>query len=298
MKKELDRPYIMIKDGFYPKAKELRGFFDDQFRNPLEVHEGRFVWDYWNVPRQYCHLRTPAYNYFPEEIYNPFHESLVHWGRENLGCHDISPTWLSCYPAGSFQNVHKDEPHGPLAFVFSLTVKPSLFQGGRTVIGHQRNPRVLSKGRREAPQAVEGALKTFTSVPPKFNRLVVFDPSFPHGVSETSRTKDPRRSRLVVHGWFVQPRPFWDGPLEAEEIQESLESYLKGVSSAKELKSVVGFISLRIRISKAGKVESSKTLVSTLSVKSASLWLNNSLKEIKFAPRNKGSVLTLPLMFS
>ncbi|MAV90810.1 MAG: hypothetical protein CL676_05270 [Bdellovibrionaceae bacterium] len=290
-------PTILVHDRFYPQVSELRDFFDQQFENPLEVHENRFVWDFWNVPGHYCHLRTPAYNYFPPEIYDPFHEYLVNWGRENLGCHDISPTWLSCYPEGSFQNIHRDAPHGPFAFVFSLTKSSSKFKGGRTVVGQKKVTRSMPLEKLELKKSVS-ELKDFTSVPPKFNRLVVFDPSYPHGVSETNGSKDPRESRLVVHGWFVQPRPFWEGPLNEDQVQEVLDSFLWKLSSAKEFKNVEGYVGFRIFIGKDGKVEKIKTLVSTLNSVDAQKWLLKASKDLKFSAHKEGSVLTLPLMFS
>ena len=50
-----------------------------------------------------------------------------------------------------------------------------------------------------------------TLVPPHFNQLTVFDPRLPHGVRTVEGTRDPRRSRLVLHGWFTQPAPFFQG---------------------------------------------------------------------------------------
>ena len=84
-------------DRFYPKAKTLRSVFDKRFEDPLSAHADRFVWDYWHVPNEYTNLRTPAYHYFPKAIYEPFHRYLVEYGRTQLGCHDVSPPWLSLY---------------------------------------------------------------------------------------------------------------------------------------------------------------------------------------------------------
>jgi Rps23 Pro-64 3,4-dihydroxylase Tpa1-like proline 4-hydroxylase len=39
-----------------------------------------------------------------------------------------------------------------------------------------------------------------TLVEPHFGQLTVFDPRFPHGVRPVHGTKDPQRSRLVLHG--------------------------------------------------------------------------------------------------
>ena len=48
-------------------------------------------------------------------------------------------------------------------------------------------------------------------MPPRFNQLLVFDPRLPHGVRPVEGTRDPRAARLVLHGWFTQPAPFFQG---------------------------------------------------------------------------------------
>jgi hypothetical protein len=112
---------VIIVDRFASEARALRSVFDARFAAPREAHGDRFVWDYWHVPDQYTALRTPAWTYFPRRLYAQFHNRLVAWGRAHLGCHDISPPWLSLYIEGCRQELHGDLPHGPWAFVFSLT---------------------------------------------------------------------------------------------------------------------------------------------------------------------------------
>jgi len=125
----------LIVDNFAPEAKPLRAVFDERFRKPRSTRGDRFVWDWWHVPGQYTHLRTPAWTYFPRALYQAFHRGLVAWGREVLGCHDISPPWLSCYVDGCRQELHGDLPHGPWAFVMSLTRwRGRRFSGGETVL--------------------------------------------------------------------------------------------------------------------------------------------------------------------
>jgi len=48
-------------------------------------------------------------------------------------------------------------------------------------------------------------------VQPQFNRLTVFDGRYPHGVRPVEGTRDPLKARLVLHGWFTEPTPFFDG---------------------------------------------------------------------------------------
>lgn len=50
-----------------------------------------------------------------------------------------------------------------------------------------------------------------TLVEPRFNRLIVFDGRYPHGVRMVEGTRDPVKARAVLHGWFTEPAPFFDG---------------------------------------------------------------------------------------
>lgn len=260
-------------DSFYSKARALRAVFDQRFANPLQSHPQRFQWDYWHVPGEYTLVRTPAYTYFPAKVYEPFHRYLVNWGREYLGCHDISPPWLSCYVDGCRQEPHQDVPHGPLAFVYSLTPwEHRKFRGGETFL---KSPKAL--------------------IAPKFNRLTVFNPAVVHGVRQVRGTHDPREGRLVVHGWFVNPRPFWVGPLQVEDVRIALEEEL-AANMASDLDLGEGFLSLRLHISPAGKVTALKTLVNTLqNATSADVRrLLRAVQDTRFRARRGRTRLTLP----
>lgn len=256
----------LIVDDFYPKAKSLRQTFDRKFHDPLNTASERFVWDFWHVPGEYTHLRTPAFHYFPKKDYEAFHRFLVRWGRENLGCHDISPPWLSCYIQGCRQNPHRDRPHGPLAFVFSLS--QGGFRGGQTFLK-----------------------KSKVKIAPKFNRLSLFNPDLVHGVTEVNGTMDPRRGRLVIHGWFVQPRPFWVGPLTVADVQEALAELRVPHQLGR------GFLSVRLGITSAGNVSDTHMLINTLSggQRAAVTHLLTTLKDLKFPQKRAYSRLTLPL---
>src|SRR6478672_2793958 len=177
---------VVIVDKFAPEGSELRETFDERFAEPRSTRGDRFVWDWWHVPGQYTALRTPAWTYFPKKTYEAFHRRLVAWGRATLGCHDISPPWLSCYVDGCRQELHGDLPHGPWAFVFSLT-RGRAFAGGQTLLLRDevldfwhdfRSTRGVEQG--ELVRAIE----------PKFGRLVAFDPRIPHGVRTVSGTRD------------------------------------------------------------------------------------------------------------
>lgn len=262
-------------DNFYPRARDLRKVFDQRFANPLDSHAQRFVWDFWNVPGEYTHLRTPAYHYFPKKIYEPFHRYLVQWGREHLGCHDISPPWLSSYITGCRQFPHRDVPHGPLAFVFSLTHwEKRKFRGGETFL--------------EKPKAL---------IAPKFNRLTLFNPSVSHGVKEVKGTMDPREGRLVVHGWFVNPRPFWTGPMRVQDVQEGLDEGLSRIPF-ENLNLGEGFAAFRLKVSKSGKIAKVKPLFAAFDKDHEPDKLIPYLANFTFKNQKGPATLTLPLRIS
>jgi hypothetical protein len=221
------------------------------------------VWDWWHVPGQYTALRTPAWTYFPRALYARFHRGLVAWGREILGCHDISPPWLSCYVEGCRQELHGDLPHGPFAFVYSLTRwRGRRFRGGETML--LRDAVLAMWSDFESVRGVEEG-DLVRSIEPRFGRLVVFDPRVPHGVREVRGTQDPREGRLVIHGWFVQPRPFVAGPVRLAAVSEriaELGAALPGVVDVP----LAGLVSLRAEVAASGAVRRVTVLADTTRV--------------------------------
>ena len=285
----------------------MRRHFHERFASPRSADAGRFVWDWWHVPDQYTALRTPAYEFFPKALYERFHRKLVLWGRETLGAHDISPPWMSCYIDGCRQELHGDLPHGPWAFVFSLTPwRARRFAGGETILLREE---ILSHWRDGAKAGARGLEREqiVRSVPPLFNRLTVFDPRIPHGVREVEGPRDVLDGRLVVHGWFVQPRPFVKGPMPAREFADFVGRASERLGS--ELGSdfdAAGVLSLRFTVGKDGRARSLESLASTLRssdgdtrapVAIVMRSLAESLAEHRFKPRAEVSRATLPLIF-
>lgn len=262
--------------AFSPYAQDLRSHFDACFADPRRSHSDRFAWDYWHVPNEYTFVRTPAFHYFPPKLYNAFHRHLVNWGREHLGCHDVSPTWLSYYVEGCQQHWHRDEPHGPFAFVLSLT-KRIHFEGGRTIIQDGREP---------------------IAIEPKFNRLIVFDPARPHGVSRVKGIHDPRQARLVLHGWFVNPRIFWQGGLNAKQVKKVIDEQLTHAFDGQ--KNLKGYCGWRLYVDRDGTVANVRLLADTLQSEKKQeqmRLLRKTILSLQFPNRRK-AILTLPLMFS
>lgn len=296
---------LLIVDRFASEAKALRKLFDERFADPRRAHGHRFVWDFWHVPGQYTALRTPAYHYFPSQLYSAFHNRLVWWGRRMLGCHDVSPPWLSCYVDGCRQELHGDVPHGPWAFVFSLTPwQTRSFRGGETLLLRDE---VLDYWEGFASQGVVEEPQIVQTVEPHFNRLTVFDPRIPHGVRRVEGTLDPRHGRLVIHGWFVQPRPFVEGPLPAralaariEDLSDSLAPFLaSGLSLS-------GLLSLGIAVTAAGAVArvqvlSDNTRTPAAQVADRQRLQRHIVRRVRawtFPKRPAPSHITLPLVFA
>jgi len=294
---------VIVVDRFAPEADALRGAFDERFADPRSTRADRFVWDYWHVPGQYTALRTPAWTYFPRRAYEAFHRRLVAWGRATLGCHDISPPWLSLYVEGCRQELHGDLPHGPWAFVFSLTRwQGRAFRGGETLLVRDE---VLDFWQDfESVRSVEeGAL--LRAVEPKFSRLVAFDPRIPHGVREVRGTHDPREGRLVVHGWFVQPRPFVTGPLATRALTARIDELTGQLGAWIGSLPIAGLASFAFDVDRRGRVARVTVLSDTTRVPASEERARRQLvRRIRaaiagwqFGAQRGTSRVTLPLVF-
>lgn len=299
---------LFVKPNFYSDYKKLRSEFESYFENAKSTHQKRFVWDFWYDEDHYHLIRTPAFYYFQKKNYQNFHSYLVQWGRENLGCHDISPPWLSYYVDGCYQNLHSDVPHGPWAFVYSLTPDKKEFRGGETLILKDKTLNYWQNFDESQDYEYESYVDR---IPSKMNQLIVFDPRIPHGVSEVKGTRDPLKSRLVIHGWFVNPRPYVIGGLKTAQVQKGLDSFFNHLNSfLKDIDVLHGTVSVRLHIDKIGTVRSFKFLTQTLVAKQMSLNthhrndVNYFLKELKkllmktqFSVCKEDSHITIPLIF-
>ncbi len=259
LKMPLTPSHLLIEKNFSSSAKDLRKLYDSRFADPRHTHSERFVWDYWHVPSQYTALRTPAYNYFDQKLYLRFHKELVLWGRRTLGCWDISPPWMSCYIEGCKQELHSDVPHGPWAFVLSLTPwKDRRFSGGETLI---LKPEVLNYWQNFLHAQDREQLSFVQKVPSEFNQLTVFDPRYPHGVTEVRGTHDPREGRLVIHGWFTEPKTYLEGPLKSQpqKVEKVLNTCFEQVVDIMNANPTLqGTMSLQLMVAGNGRARSAK----------------------------------------
>lgn len=294
---------VLIVDHFAPEAAKLRATFDARFANPRGTGADRFVWDYWHVPGQYTALRTPAWTYFPAGVYQQFHRRLVAWGRETLGCHDISPPWLSLYVEGCRQELHGDLPHGPWAFVFSLTRwRERTFRGGETLL---LKDDVLDFWHDFASVRGVEQGELIRAIEPKFERLTVFDPRIPHGVRTVTGTHDPREGRLVIHGWFVQPRPFVRGPLPVRALTAHISELTDRLGGWLGELPIAGLYSVAFDVDRRGGVGNVRALSDTTRVpravernrKDLVRKIREDISGWQFGRQRGTSAVTLPLVF-
>jgi hypothetical protein len=296
--------FWQVAPMFFPGAEEMRVEYQERFSEPREAREERFVWDYWHIPNQYTLVRTPAYHFFSEELWEEFSQHLIAWGQENLGCQDISPAWLSYYVEGCHQELHADIPHGPWAFVFSLTPwEGRPFSGGETMI---LKPEILNYWRKFDYEAGLEFKDLVQTIAPEFNQLTVFDPRLPHGVKEVRGCKDPLRARLVIHGWFTNPSPFVTGGLEEEINEETLDELLEPLHAPLgSQRHWTGSLILKLHIAPSGELESIKILCNNLVSDTGSedqlLELTDTiqqhLKKKTWAKADSPTQLTIPFFF-
>ncbi|PSC67839.1 Oxoglutarate iron-dependent dioxygenase [Micractinium conductrix] len=255
--------HVLLEPDFLDVAPQLRAHYDERVGNPLRTSSDRFVWDHWHVPGQYNLLRTPASAFFPPELYDRLEDALVEYGERVLGCRGISPVWLSYYVDGCRQGWHSDAPHGPFAFVLSLTRwDQRRFSGGETAL---LQPWVLDYWRGFDPRRGTETPQLITLVPPLWNQLTVFDGRLPHSVQQVEGMHDPLEARVVLHGWFTQPSPFFAGSLSEEAATPALNACLQGLYAALGgLPPVVGVVTLRLAVEPSGHVADIAWLANTL----------------------------------
>lgn len=295
---------VLTSNALMPMAQKLRGEFEAIMS---DAHSpDRFQWDWWHLPGRYTHLRTPAERFFSESAHLQLVAQLKKYGRHFLGCPEISPIWLSCYVEGCEQRLHADRPHGPWAFVLSLTPEKLKYQGGETMLVR---PEILSLWNQGVPrgQAFEES-EIVERVPSRAGRLLVFDPRVPHGVSRVSGTMDALEGRLVVHGWFAQPSPFIDGALSSNAAEASLAEFDCALANSFQFGfQSTGIVAFRIDVSPSGRAKKITRLASSLiasdprvqiaeSRKLASL-VRRHFENWNFPKAKAASQLTLPLSF-
>ena len=138
------------------------------------------------------------------------------------------------------------------------------------------------------------------------NQLIVFDPRIPHGVTEVKGTRDPLAARLVMHGWFVNPRPYVTGGLSTAAVHSSLQQQFNFLNRyLAQIGLLNGALSIRMKIDRQGQVLNYKVLTDTLvslsqnpdDVRYLKKNLQQLFKNCVFKPARSESYITIPLIF-
>ena len=118
-------------------------------------------------------------------------------------------------------------------------------------------------------------------------------------------TRDPREGRLVVHGWFVQPRPFVEGPLPASAVAARVGDLGAELARALGGLPVAGLLSLGISVRPGGRVGAVRVLSDTTRAPAGReaerrrlvARLRGAVARWDFPRRAAPSRVTLPLVF-
>jgi hypothetical protein len=145
------------------------------------------------------------------------------------------------------------------------------------------------------------------AIPPRFGRLVAFDPRIPHGVREVRGTHDPREGRLVIHGWFVQPKPVVVGPLRDADLRRRVDGLSEAIMGrlVGDLP-IAGLLSLGFRVSPKGAVTAVQVLSDNTRVPAADerarrrfvAAVRRHIEAWDFPAQTGASRVTLPLTFA
>ena len=297
----ISKQSIRIEDSFYTGYSKLRAHYVKRFENPLQAHSGRFCWDYWNVRDQYRLLRTPAQDFFGETLFQPFLNHLLQWGRRELGCQMISHPWLSAYVNDCYQEMHSDVPHGPWSFVYSLTPwKKRKFTGGETFVS---KPKLLNYFHELDSSQSDETSQLIQKIPSMENRLVVFDPRYPHGVTRVNGVEDLLDARLVIHGWFTEPRPMIEGALNTRKVIPGMDQIAQHLMDAFSSADLSGIFCARFEISSEGMISQVKILTSHLIHHQSGQvvpdsWIKKVIQfchQIRFPKSSGKTLITLPI---
>ena len=88
----------------------------------------------------------------------------------------------------------------------------------------------------------------------------------PHGVRRVEGVRDPRAARLVLHGWFTEPVPHFEGGLDEDAVSAGLEPAVTALMEAISPPCVVGLLAVRLEVSADGATQSVTVLSDTLVV--------------------------------
>jgi hypothetical protein len=133
----------------------------------------------------------------------------------------------------------------------------------------------------------------------------VFDPRIPHGVRAVSGTRDPREGRLVIHGWFVQPRPFVQGPLPARALAIRVDELGRELGALLGSLPIAGVLAVALVVDRRGAVHDLRVLSDTTRAPRADerrraramARIRDRIAAWRFGRQRSASRVTLPIVF-
>ena len=107
--------------------------------------------------------------------------------------------------------------------------------------------------------------------PTPLGRCIAFDPRVPHGVNRViGNSQDPRKARVVIHGWFNEPETCWFGPWTAEgeessgELLDQVLQPLVETLGSGEIGRVIGYLAVRVEVDTDGSISNVFAVCDTL----------------------------------
>ncbi|HEY6137781.1 MAG TPA: 2OG-Fe(II) oxygenase [Thermoanaerobaculia bacterium] len=252
-------PYVVV-DDFMPSAValEMRAAAETHLGNPyrhsLKTHAH---WDYWYVPGLYTYLRTDPENVLGARLMGMFRSRLGEWAAERLGHVPVGGCYLSLYVNGCRQGQHNDAANGQFGYVYSLTKDDRRTIGGETLIWNEEN---YFESRMHQPA---WGPAFYQSIPPRFNRLLVFDDRMPHAVQLVEGGMDPIEARLVIHGHIQEAGPLISGPLPREAVIAAADELVRGFASELSRSALVyrGPATIRFTVRSEGTVAAAEVIM-------------------------------------
>ena len=295
---------VMVIDDFLPSelALAMRRDIEAHFARPEKhAHDTHQVWNYWHVPGLYTYLRTMPQKVIEQSKVEAFMGALTNWSINVLGFGEVGWPRLSMYVPGCRQNVHNDSHNGRFAFVYSLTSNTRRTIGGETLVYREGDLFRNNVGR---PGAGENFVK---AIPPKFNRLVIFDDRMPHAVERIDGSMEPNDARFVFHGHIKESGPHTAGALTPAQASAVALSVMESFCDAAfaRIRIYHGPLVLRIHVdAKGGVTECNPMLDRVVGVdRGDAEWprlgmsLINQFKAAKYPEADGPTMIIQPVMF-
>lgn len=261
-------PFLVV-DNFLPREiawamrSDIEKHFSDTSNHKPPTHQ---IWNYWHVPGLYTYLRTNPEKLIDRQHVDSLFQGLRSFAEDRLGLAEVSWPYLSMYVNGCKQNLHNDSTNGRFAFVYSLTKDRRMTTGGETIVYKEGD-----LFRDHVAQANAGP-GFFSSIEPKFNRLVIFDDRMPHAVERVEGSMEPLEGRFVFHGHIKERGPIVRGALKPNVANEAVMSVLVPFcdDAFARIRLYHGPLVVRLTVAPNGVVESCRVLVDRVTARDRS----------------------------